>query len=143
MVDPVYQFCLNHGLLDKQAVEYLSTIQERPPLDSLTAVLAHGVDEAVLFRLAAAENGLELLDAADWVFDESADLSPEHQKYFNTLALRRRKQSAAEASTRAYATTDFTRLERLRGALTNLLGREPDIVLVSLSQFEKLRTQCQ
>lgn len=135
-MNPVYEFCITHSLLDRSAVDFLLSVQERPPLDPLEAVLGYGVDEAKLYQLAATEVGAELLDAADWEPDPGARLSLQHQLYFNTAALRRTGQVPGDT---VYATAAFTGLDRLRGALAKLLGQEQRLALVRLSQYKTMR----
>jgi hypothetical protein len=129
---------LDNNFLAYSDVEFLITIQERPPKDPIMAVLDFGVDEDRLYAVAAAAMGVELLDVVDWELDDKASLSLSHQMYFRTVALRRTLQSHAQT---VYASDNFTRIERLRGALTTLTGSEQKIALLRFSQFEELRRQ--
>ena len=140
-MDPVFDFCIGQGLLDRSTAEFLTGQYERGHFDPIAEVINSGVGEEGLYRAAAAFYEVRLLGNGPWQPDPAARLSLEHQRYFSVLALKDPAKDAATGGSTVYATKDFTKLERLRGALSNILGTDTAVALMPLSLFNRIAEQ--
>jgi hypothetical protein len=142
-VDPVFDFCIGQGLLDRSTAEFLTCQYERGHFDPIAEVIASGVGEEGLYRAAAAFYKVRLLGDGPWQVDPAARLSLEHQHYFSVLALKDPETDTTSSGSTVYATKDFTKLERLRGALGNILGTDTAVALMPHSLFNRITEQQQ
>jgi len=137
-VDPVFDFRIGQGMLDRSTAEFLTCQNERGHFDPIAEVMASGVGEEELYQAAAAFYEVRLLGIGTWQPDPAARLSLEHQHYFSVLALKDPETDTTSGGSTVYATSDFTKLERLRGALSNILGTDTAVALMPHSLFNRI-----